>query len=145
MPDRSITESLMTETFLVPEKTVASAKGDASALDISAALGRVFLMTLEITQICEQESLELSIFGSADGIAWGTKPLFSYPQKFYRGEYPFLLDLTAHLEVRFVRAHWDVGRWGRGAEAPMFEFGIKIKEISAEVLRETGAGTRVSG
>ena len=62
----------------------------------SGAAGRVFLLTLEITKIIEQESLDLSIFGSADGATWGAKSLVSYPQKFYCGQSPLLLDLTAH-------------------------------------------------
>jgi hypothetical protein len=35
-----------------------------------------------------------------------------------------------------VRAHWEVARWGRGVETPMFEFGLRMKEIPADVLRE---------
>jgi hypothetical protein len=99
----------------------------------------VFLLTLEITQIIEQESLDVSVYGSADGAAWGAKPVAAFPQKFYRGESPLLLDLTAHPDVKFVRAHWDVARWGRGVETPMFEFGVSLKEIPADVLREAAA------
>jgi hypothetical protein len=50
-----------------------------------------------------------------------------------------LLDLTAHPDVKFVRAHWEVARWGRGTETPMFEFGVRLKEIPADVLREVSA------
>jgi hypothetical protein len=39
------------DTLLVPEKTVVNAKGDGSALDISGAASRVFLLTLEISNI----------------------------------------------------------------------------------------------
>jgi len=46
--------------------------------------------------------------------------------------------------VKFVRAHWDVARWGRGTETPMFEFGVNIREIPPEVLREATAGTRAT-
>jgi hypothetical protein len=129
----------MIDTFLIAGKTVVSAKGDGPTVDVSGAAGRVFLMTLEITQIVEQESLEISIHGSADGTAWGAKPVVTFPQKFYCGESPLLLDLTAHSDVRFVRAHWEVGRWGRGTETPMFEFGLRLKEIPANVLREAAA------
>jgi hypothetical protein len=129
----------MIDTFLIAGKTVVSAKGDGPTVDVSGAAGRVFLMTLEITQIVEQESLEISIHGSADGTAWGAKPVVTFPQKFYCGESPLLLDLTAHSDVRFVRAHWEVGRWGRGTETPMFEFGLRLKENQANVLREAAA------
>ena len=129
----------MLDTFLVPEKTVVTAKGDGPAVDVSGAAGRVFLLTLEITKIIEQESLEVSIIGSADGATWGAKPVVSFPQKFYCGQTPLLLDLTAHPDVKFVKAHWEVARWGRGVETPMFEFGVRLKEIPADVLREARA------
>jgi hypothetical protein len=129
----------MIDTFLVADKTVVSAKGDGPTVDLSGAAGRVFLLTLEITKIIEQESLEVSIHGSEDGAAWGAKPVVTFSQKFYCGQSPQLLDLTAHLDVKFVRAHWEVARWGRGVETPMFEFGLRLKEIPADVLREARA------
>ena len=129
----------MIDTFLVAEKSVVSAKGDGSAVDLSGAGGRVFLLTLEITKIIEQESLDLGVLGSADGATWGAKPLVSYPQKFYCGQSPLLLDLTPHPDVKFVRAHWEPARWGRGVETPMFEFGVRLREIPAEVLRQATA------
>jgi hypothetical protein len=129
----------MIDTFLVAEKTVVSAKGDGPVVDVSGSAGRVFLLTLEVTRIIEQESLEVSVSGSADGAAWGVKAIVTFPQKFYCGQSPLLLDLTAHPDVKFVRAHWEVARWGRGVETPMFEFGVRLKEIPADVLREAAA------
>jgi hypothetical protein len=129
----------MIDTFLVPEKTVVTAKGDGSAVDVSGAATRVFLLTLHITNIVEQESLDVAIQGSADGAAWATKPIASFPQKFYRGQHPLLLDLNGHADIKFVRAHWEVGRWGRGTETPMFEFHVTLKEVPAEVLKEAAA------
>ena len=129
----------MVDTFLVPEKTVINAKGDGAAVDVSAASNRVFLATLHISNIVEQESLDLSIYGSADGATWSPKPVVAFPQKFYRGEYPLLLDLTPHTDLKWVRAHWEASRWGRGTETPMFEFHVTLKEVSAQVLREAAA------
>jgi hypothetical protein len=129
----------MIDTFLVAEKTVVSAKGDGPTVDVSGATSRVFLLSLEITQIIEQESLDVSVYGSADGATWGAKPIVSFPQKFYRGQTPLLLDLAAHPDVKVVRAHWEVARWGRGVETPMFEFDVRLKEIPADVLREATA------
>ena len=127
----------MVDTFLVPEKTTVSAKGDGPSVDISGTGNRVLLLTLAITRIIEQESLDVSIFGSADGAAWGQKPLIAFPQKFYRGEHHLLLDLTQQPDIKFLRAHWEVARWGRGVETPMFEFQITVKEVPAAVLQET--------
>jgi hypothetical protein len=127
------------EMILVPAKTTVTAKGDGPAVDVSGAANCVFLVTLSITKIIEQESLDVSIYGSADGAAWETKSLAAFPQKFYCGEFPLLLDLTTHPEVKFVRAHWEVARWGRGTETPMFEFGVTMKEVPAEILKEAAA------
>jgi hypothetical protein len=129
----------MIDTTLVPEKTVASAKGDGPALDLSGATSRVFLLTLHITNIIEQEALDVSIYGSADGATWGAKPLTSFPQKFYRAQHPLLLDLAGQAEAKFVRAHWEVNRWGRGTEVPMFEFHLTIREVPPEILKEAAA------
>jgi hypothetical protein len=133
----------MFQSVLVPEKTLASANGDSPAVELGSSAGQIFLLTLTITNIIEQESLELSIFGSADGATWSPKPVASFPQKFYRGEYPFLLDLSDHSDLKFIRAHWELARWGRGAETPMFEFGVSLKEIPVEVLREVAASSKV--
>jgi hypothetical protein len=129
----------MIDTFLVPEKTVINAKGDGAAVDVSGASNRVFLLNLNITNIVEQESLDVSIYGSADGAAWTPKPLTNFPQKFYRGQHPLLLDLSQQPNVKFLRAHWEVGRWGRGSETPMFEFGVSLKEVPTDVLKEATA------
>lgn len=129
----------MLDAFLVPEKTIVTAKGDGPALDLGSASNRVFLLTLNITNIVEQESLDISIYGSADGSTWAPKPITKFPQKFYRGDHPLLLDLTSHADLKFIRAHWDVFRWGRGSETPMFEFNLKIKEVPPDILKEAQA------
>ncbi|MGC2197578.1 MAG: hypothetical protein WA628_23100 [Terriglobales bacterium] len=129
----------MLDTFLVPEKTVVNAKGDGPSVDVSAAARRVLLASLHITNIIEQESLDVSLYGSADGSTWTPKPIASFPQRFYRGQQPLLIDLTQHPDVKFVRAHWEASRWGRGSETPMFEFHVTLKEVPPEVLREAAA------
>jgi hypothetical protein len=134
-----------TELILVPANTVATAKGDGPVVDISSASDRVFLVTLAISKIVEQESLDVSIFGSCDGATWGAKSLAAFPQKFYCGESPCLLDLTAHPDVKSVRAHWEVARWGRGVETPLFEFGVTMKEVPAAILKEARAEARARG
>lgn len=129
----------ISEENLVPAGTVVTAKGDGPSIDVSGATNRVFLVTLSITKIIEQESLDVSIYGSADGAAWEPKSIAAFPQKFYCEESPLLLDLTAHPNVQVVRAHWEVARWGRGTDTPMFEFGVSLKEIPAEILKEATA------
>jgi hypothetical protein len=133
----------MLEAFLVPEKTVVSAKGDGPALDLSRSEGRIFLLTLEISDIIEQESIDVGIFGSADGTMWDAKAVAAFPQKFYREEVPLLLNLNARPELKFIRAHWEVNRWGRGVETPMFEFCVKLREVPQEILAEAAGRVRM--
>jgi hypothetical protein len=130
------------EFVLAAASTLATAKGDGPTVDVSATASRVFLITLTITKIIEQESLDISIYGSSDGAAWEAKSRAAFSQKFYCGESPLLLDLTAHPDVKFLRAHWEVARWGRGVETPMFEFGVTMKEVPAEILKEATAEAR---
>ena len=133
----------MKETALVPANTAVTAKGDGAAVEVGGATNRVFLVTLNITKIIEQESLDVSIFGSADGATWDAKSITAFPQLFYAGETPLLFDLSAMPTVKYVRAHWEVARWGRGTETPMFEFGVTMKEVPADILREATAEAKV--
>jgi hypothetical protein len=129
----------MFDAFLIPEKTIVTAKGDSAPLDVSAAGSAVFLATLSITSVVEQESLELSLFTSSDGTAWDAKPVASFPQRFYVGEYPLLVDLSAATGAKFLRAHWELGRWGRGPTEARFECGLRLREVSREALLEAQA------
>jgi len=82
-----------------------------------------------ITEQIEQESLDVSIWGSEDGEKWGAKPILKLPQRFYRGETRAVLDLALRPEVKFVRAKWELFRWGRVAPVPMFVVGLRLREV----------------
>jgi hypothetical protein len=117
----------MYDAFLVPEITIEEA-GESEPVALGAGGGKLLLLTLAITRIVEQESLDISIWGSADGAEWGAKPLTAIPQKFYQGVYQLLLDLSKHPECRFLKAKWAVNRWGVGSTKPHFSFMIKLQE-----------------
>jgi len=134
----------MIDAFLVGAKTVVDSKGDGPAVDVSSAQSRVFLLSLEITNMIEQESLDVAIVGSGDGSTWNPKPIVSFPQKFYRGEQPLLLDLRGLPETKFVRAHWEVNRWGRGNTTPMFEFQLRLKEVPPDILQQASLEAKIS-
>ena len=111
----------MPNTFLLAETQVGE-NGSGAATALGASAGKVTLLTLGITKIVEQESLDVSIWGSPDGADWGKQPLVTFPQKFYRGTYSLLLDLGQRPEVRHLQARWQVARWGVGSTTPMFVF-----------------------
>jgi hypothetical protein len=75
-----------------------------------------------------------------DGAVWEVKAVAAFPQKFYREEAPLLLYLTARPELTFIRAHWEVNRWGRGTLTPMFEFSVQMREVPQEILAEAEPG-----
>jgi hypothetical protein len=126
----------MLDAFLVPANSIVTAKGDGEALEITSAVSRVFLLTLSITSVVEQEAIDIFVYTSADGATWEAKAVAGMEQKFYPGEYPLLVDLSEKPDAKFVRAHWDVYRWGRGSTAPQFQISVRLREVSAEVLRE---------
>ena len=125
-----------TKLDLVPRDTRMEANGDGVAFDISASATRTFLCRLTVTDQIEQESLDVSIWGSADGETWSKKPLLMLPQQFYRGTTKMILDLSLRPETKFIRARWELFRWGRVAPTPMFVAGLELEEIPP-MSRET--------
>ena len=118
-----------TANYLVLPETAVDASGAGEAVDLGPLAGRQLLIILRITEIIEQEALDVSVWGSADGKDWGKEPLFVYPQKFYRGAAPAALDLRQKPEVKFLQARWDVSRWGRGYPRPYFKFAVEIQDL----------------
>jgi hypothetical protein len=123
------------EFNLIPQGTLAKENGTGAAVNIRASQTRTFFCVMEITDQIEQESVDVSIWGSADGENWGTHPVLKLPQQFYRGETRAVLDLTLVPEVNFIRAAWELTRWGRVAPLPMFVLGLHLAEIPAMPAR----------
>jgi len=123
------------EFDLIPNDTLVKESGFGAAVDIRASQTRTFFCVMNITDQIEQESVDVSIWGSADGENWGTHPILKLPQQFYRGETRAVLDLTLVPEINFIRAGWDLNRWGRVAPLPMFVLGLNLKEIPAMPVR----------
>jgi hypothetical protein len=119
------------EIHLISPGTRVTSNGDGASHDIRPSGTRTFLCTLTITDQQEQESLDVSIWGSEDGENWGTQPFLRLPQVFYRGETRLVLDLTPLPEIKFIRAKWEVNRWGRVAPTPMFVIGLRLEEVPA--------------
>lgn len=125
-----------TKLELIPADIRLEASGDGASFNITESASRTFLCRLAVTDQIEQESLEVSIWGSTDGETWPKKPLLKLPQQFYRGTTKMVLDLSLRPEVKFIRAHWDLNRWGRVAPTAMFVAGMDLTEV-APMSRET--------
>ena len=106
--------------FLLPETTVQSS-GSGEPVEIGPG-GGTALLSLGISEVLEQQSLDVDVLGSADGEEWLAKPLKSFPQKFYTGVWQLLCDLDADAEVRYLKVTYKVARWGVGSPTPKFKF-----------------------
>jgi hypothetical protein len=114
---------------LISANTRLESNGDGQSFDISSSASRTFLCRLTVTEQLEQESLDVSLWGSADGQDFGKRPLLKIPQQFYCGVTKMVLDISIRTEVRFLRAKWELNRWGRVAPTPMFVAGLQLEEI----------------
>jgi hypothetical protein len=117
--------------FLVPAGTVVEESGQSAPLELGARAGKAILLVLRIGEVLEQESLHVSIWGSANGADWGTQALFWFPQKFHRGSTPAALNLGQRPDIKFLQARWETNRWGRGVPRPHFAFDIEVRETAA--------------
>lgn len=123
----------MLPEFLLPETTVREA-GTGPDISLGTEQGGTLILTLGITRIIEQESIDLSIWGSEDGSDWGTKALVTFPQKFYCGTYQILLDLTERPEVKYLRVKWQVNRWGKGDPKPLFTIYLFAQQMERRMV-----------
>ncbi|MBK9170916.1 MAG: hypothetical protein IPM24_26140 [Bryobacterales bacterium] len=126
----------MLPSFLIPDSVVRE-EGSGPIVELGEAAGSVVILTLGIRRIIEQESLDVSIWGSADGTDWGAKPVATFSQKFYCGTYQLLVDLAARPEVRHLRAQWKLARWGRGELKPLFGVYLAARAAEAKPLATT--------
>lgn len=122
----------MLPEFLIEETTVREA-GTGLVVDLGKDRSETLILTFGITRIIEQESIDLSIQGSADGSEWAAKPIATFPQKFYCGTYQILLDLSGHPDVRYVRAKWALNRWGKGEPKPLFTIYVFAQPMQERV------------
>ncbi len=121
----------MLPNFLLPE-SIARADGVGAEIDLGPNRGKLLVLTLGINRIIEQESLEVSVWGSSDGETWGVRPLATFPPKFYCGLYSTLLNLSGRPDLRYARVQWKMSRWTRG-ESPMFGFYVYAEESGSRV------------
>jgi len=129
----------MLPAFLIPDAEYRQ-DGESEPVELGESAGKLLKLTLVITRIVEQESLDVEVWGSADGQHWGNAPLLTFPQKFYCGTYSMLLDLSRHPDVRVLKARWKMNRWGRGVPKPLFGFALFAEEAADQQLVTAATG-----
>jgi len=114
----------MLPIFLLEETTVRES-GESAVFDAHEHSNQNLLLTFAITHAVEHESIDLSIYGSRDGISWTAKPIVSLAPKYYCGAYQAILPPG---EARYLKAVWRVLRWSRGGDPlPFFRFYIFLQ------------------
>lgn len=108
----------MLPEYVLEEVTIRES-GESAVLDLEQETNQSLLLTLGITHAVEQESVDVKILGSHDGVVWQEE--VNFPQKFYCGTYQQLLPKNVY---RFLKAAWRVNRWGRGDIRPFFRMYI---------------------
>ena len=102
-------------------------------MDIRASQTRTFFCLLEINDQIEQESLDVSIWGSQRTAKIGARsPILKLPQQFYRGERPRRARPNDCVpEVNFIRAQLGMveSLGERGPFAGMFVIGLRLSEV----------------
>jgi hypothetical protein len=112
--------------MIVPE-TIAREDGASNELSLGALSGKPLLLTLGITRILEQDSLDVSVWGSSDRLQW--RQIAAYPQKFYCGTYLLMVDLAREKAVRYLRVQWRMGRWGETDPKPVVGFYVTAEQL----------------
>ena len=109
-------------------ETIARADGVGPVIDLLSKRGKRLILTLGITRITAQQSIEVSVWGSAGHENWGSRPMATIPHKFYCGIYSVPLNLERHPEIRIVRLQWKMSRWRKEEAQPMCEFYVHAEQ-----------------
>ena len=117
------------ELALISANSRLESTADGPSLPIADSESRTFFCTLTVSDQIEQESLDVSIWGSSDGQNFGKRPILKFPQQFYCGTTKLVLDVSLRPDVQFLRARYELNRWGRVAPTPMFVAGLQLEEI----------------
>ncbi len=116
---------------LLPRGSKLTLNGEGSPVEVTP--GTSFLCSMVIEAMIEQESLDISIWGSEDGANFLLRPLVKFPQRFYSGRTQVVLDLADFPGVKFLKARWEMLRWGRGSPQPMFRAHVTVEEMTRPV------------
>jgi hypothetical protein len=110
-------------------------KGDGvgPVMDLKDSSSKLLVLTLNINSVVERTGLTVSVWGSPDQTEWGGKPLLTFRQRQYCGVYSVLLNLATYPDIRYLRVHWQMNRWGRTEHVPVFGFEVFLEESGARL------------
>jgi len=107
--------------------------GFGPAVDLGEYRGKLLVVTLSVNAVVERTGLTVSVWGSPDQTEWGTTPVITLRQRQYCGVYSALLNLAQRPDIRSLRVHWNMSRWGKGDRIAQFGFQVFVEESGARV------------
>ena len=116
---------------LVPPETRVERNGAGPAYELGALAGKPVMIVLRITEIIEQESLHVSIWGSPDGKDWGSRRYSGIPRSSTR-ELRLRLSICGNCPASSFFEPIGRSTVGDAVTGPLFEFGVEIQEASTE-------------
>ena len=125
---RDDSAALQRTIYCLVSTCLESTDGMGPTTDLGLDHAGLLVVSLGINHVIENERLAVSIWGSADGDNWGCKPLISFAPKSYCGIYSTFLNLAPLPRFRYLRAKWNMVRWGRGDGAALFGFYVSAQE-----------------
>ena len=118
--------------YLLSE-SVRKGDGMGPVVPLDDYCSKLLVLTLGITDVVERTGLTVSVWGSKDQNEWGSGPLLTFRQRQYCGVYSVLLNMASYMDLRYLRVHWNMNRWGRGERIPQFGFEVFAEESGARV------------
>jgi len=123
----------MKPIVLFPEET-AHDNGCGPVVALGDAAGQPIEISLQITRIMEQQTLDAVIWGSPDGSDWGTRPVLRLPHRYYCGSYHHVLDLTRRPEIRYLRLEYRLRGWLPQSPYSLAAFSVTVMPCHEEAL-----------
>jgi len=122
----------MKPIVLLPEETIRG-NGNGPDMALSAARGNPLHLVLVITRMMEQQTLEIRVWGSVDGIEWGHQPLLVMPRRYYCGTYQQVLDLTTQPHISYLRVDWVLRSWNPTTTTRLATFSMTADKVAERV------------
>lgn len=120
----------MSPIFLVTEQ-VFSESGEGQAISLDNSPDGPLQLTLGITQILQQENVEVSVWGSTDRREWSR--IASFPHKSYCGTYSMVLGTLLQRNLKYLKARWSMERWASVKKDALVSFYLLAEDAKVRV------------
>ena len=125
----------MLPNFLVEETTVRES-GHSAVFNAQELSDQSLAITFGITHAVENETIEIDIHGSYDGVNWASEPLARFAPKSWCGTYRLTLPRA---DAQYLRAAWRVSRWSSADNQPFFRIYLFAEAARVRAMATAGA------